>query len=63
MNQRPSKEEYNEFQWTYVKLVPPEGEMRVMLREQTQAMLELFNGLTEEQERTATPPANGVLRK
>ncbi|WP_340024582.1 DinB family protein [Paenibacillus sp. FSL K6-1096] len=49
MNQRPSKEEYNEFQWTYVKLVPPEGEMRVMLREQTQAMLELFNGLTEEQ--------------
>lgn len=49
MNQRPAKEEYNEFQSTYVRLVPQEGELRVMLREQTQAMLELFNGLTEEQ--------------
>lgn len=49
MNQRPAKEEYTEHQSRYINLVPPEGKLRVMLREQTQAMLELFNGLTEEQ--------------
>lgn len=49
MNQRPSEEEYNEYQSRYINLVPPEGELGVILREQTQAMLDLFNGLTEEQ--------------
>ena len=49
MNQRPAQGEYTEFQSTYIKLVPPEGELPVILTEQTQQVLNLFSGLTEEQ--------------
>lgn len=49
MNQRPAQGEYTEFQSRYITLVPPEGELSVILREQTQQVLALLGGLTEEQ--------------
>ncbi|MEK4515106.1 DinB family protein [Paenibacillus sp. FSL H8-0122] len=49
MIQRPAQGEYTEFQSRYISLVPPEGELRVILREQTQQVLTLLGGLTEEQ--------------
>ena len=49
MNQRPSQQEYTEFQSRYITLVPPEGDLRVILRDQTRHVLALLGGLTEEQ--------------
>ncbi|KAI7255360.1 hypothetical protein KC345_g11148 [Hortaea werneckii] len=49
MNQRPEQAEYTEFQSRYISLVPPEGDLRVILRDQTQHVLALLGGLTEEQ--------------
>lgn len=49
MNQRPAQGEYTDFQSRYITLVPPEGELSVILREQTQQVLALLGGLTEEQ--------------
>ncbi|AIQ59748.1 DinB family protein [Paenibacillus borealis] len=49
MIERPEQGEYTEFQSRYITLVPPEGDLRVILREQTQQVLALLDGLTEEQ--------------
>ncbi|ETT59380.1 hypothetical protein C173_29431 [Paenibacillus sp. FSL R7-277] len=49
MDQRPAQGEYTEFQSRYITLVPPEGALGVILREQTQEVLALLGGLTEEQ--------------
>ncbi|WNS44371.1 DinB family protein [Paenibacillus sp. MMS20-IR301] len=49
MDQRPAQDEYTEFQSRYISLVPPEGDLRVILREQTERILGLLGGLTEEQ--------------
>lgn len=49
MQERPEQGEYTEFQSRYITLVPPEGDLRVILREQTQQVLALLGGLTEEQ--------------
>ncbi|NQX44951.1 DinB family protein [Paenibacillus tritici] len=46
---RPEQGEYSEFQSRYISLVPPEGELKVILREQTRQVLALLGGLTEEQ--------------
>lgn len=49
MSQRPEQGEYTEFQRGYISLVPPEGDLKVILRDQTQRVLALFESLTEEQ--------------
>jgi uncharacterized damage-inducible protein DinB len=49
MYQRPAQGEYTEFQSGYISLVPPEGDLRVILRDQTQHVLALLGGLTEQQ--------------
>lgn len=49
MQERPEQGEYTEFQSRYITLVPPEGDLKVILREQTQHVLALLGGLTEQQ--------------
>ncbi|MNI25650.1 DinB superfamily protein [compost metagenome] len=49
MNQRPEKSEYLEFQVPYVSLVPPEGDLTDILRQQSKEVFELLEGLSEEQ--------------
>lgn len=49
MIQRPDKHEYLEIQEKYVSLVPNGRDLVTILREQTEAMFSLLNGLTEEE--------------
>lgn len=49
MDQRPNKNEYLEVQEKYVALVPSEGDLLTILKEQTEVMHSLLSGLTEEQ--------------
>nr|WP_233476134.1 DinB family protein [Paenibacillus sonchi] len=49
MNQRPQPGEYSEFPARYISLVPPEGELAAVLREQSRLMYDLLDGLSEEQ--------------
>lgn len=49
MNQRPERNEYNDYQVRYVSLVPPEGELTAILQAQSQMMFEFLEGLSEEQ--------------
>ncbi|WP_249899723.1 DinB family protein [Paenibacillus sp. PK3_47] len=49
MFQRPGKNEYLESQERYVSLVPAEGDLLTILKEQTAEMHSLLGGLTEEQ--------------
>ncbi|WP_379162014.1 DinB family protein [Paenibacillus sp. sgz5001063] len=49
MNQRPEPNEYSEFPARYIALVPPEGELAALLREQSDRIFELLEGLSEEQ--------------
>ncbi|WP_151734364.1 DinB family protein ['Paenibacillus yunnanensis' Narsing Rao et al. 2020] len=49
MHQRPEANEYNEFQKGYIAHVPAEGDLREILREQTETLTGLFGSLSEEQ--------------
>ncbi|KWX85043.1 squalene-hopene cyclase [Paenibacillus riograndensis] len=49
MNQRPQPGEYSEFPARYISLVPPEGELAAVLREQSNLMYDLLDRLSEEQ--------------
>lgn len=49
MNQRPEKNEYLDYQEKYLALVPAEGELAALLKEQSARMFELLGSLTEEQ--------------
>lgn len=49
MSQRPEKSEYLEHQEGYVSLVPAEGDLITLLREQSKEVFKLLEGLTEEQ--------------
>ncbi|MBW4081785.1 DinB family protein [Paenibacillus sp. S150] len=49
MNQRPEPSEYSEFPARYIALVPPEGELAALLKEQSVQVYELLGGLSEEQ--------------
>lgn len=49
MNQRPEQGEYMEFQEAYISLVPPEGDIITILREQSKEVFALLDGLSEEQ--------------
>lgn len=49
MNQRPQRNEYLEYQEKYISLIPPEGDLTTLLKEQSSRIIELLGGLTEEQ--------------
>lgn len=49
MNLRPESSEYQEYFAGYVSLVPPEGDLVSMFREQTQEILAFLSRLSEEQ--------------
>ncbi|AIQ48310.1 squalene-hopene cyclase [Paenibacillus sp. FSL R7-0273] len=49
MNQRPEQGEYTEAQAGYIALVPPEGDILTILREQSKEVFALLGGLSEEQ--------------
>ncbi|WP_239004673.1 DinB family protein [Paenibacillus tepidiphilus] len=49
LNQRPEPNEYCEFQRGYISLVPDEGDLREILRKQTETVLRLLTSLSEEQ--------------
>jgi hypothetical protein len=49
MNQRPEQSEYLEYQVGYISLVPSEGDLITLLREQSKEIFALLEGLTEEQ--------------
>lgn len=63
MNQRPAQGEYTEFQSRYITLVPPEGELSVILREQTHEVLTLLGGLTEEQGASRYAPGKWSIKE
>lgn len=49
MNQRPGKNEYLEVQERYIALVPADGELAAILREQSRSFFDLLGALSEEQ--------------
>lgn len=49
MNQRPEKNEYLEVSERYIALVPADGDLAVILREQSRNLFDLLGALSEEQ--------------
>lgn len=49
MNQRPQRNEYGDYHERYISLVPAEGDLTALLKQQTESMVSLFSGLGEEQ--------------
>ncbi|WP_189024711.1 DinB family protein [Paenibacillus albidus] len=48
MNSRPERQEYAEYSAGYIALVPSEGEYHLLLEQQSQQVLAMFGGLSEE---------------
>lgn len=63
MNQRPEQGEYTEAQAGYIALVPPEGDILTILREQSKEVLRCLAGSAKNRVISDMPRRSGASRR